>query len=201
MTAQPQYTTPVPFALEHLNIDPMSPSGFSWKTSGTGRRADLRAGRRDTHGYWQVWLGSKLVSCHRLILEMVNGPIPAGLLVNHIDLNPANNLIGNLELLSGALNSRHTGKRGRKTFLPVGMSVSAVGRVIGCYSPGDGLSQVYPCKSFSLLKDHSSERLNAMTAALLKAFIKRDGEGSPTVASFYCALPDEAVFGPAEGWV
>lgn len=55
MTAQPQYTTPVAFALEHLYIDPMSPSGFSWKTSGTGRRADLRAGRRDTHGYWQVW--------------------------------------------------------------------------------------------------------------------------------------------------
>lgn len=56
-------------------------------------------------GYWQCTLygdnGSIWdTSFHRFIYEAVYGPIPEGLQVNHIDENPSNNVISNLNLMT-----------------------------------------------------------------------------------------------------
>jgi hypothetical protein len=42
-----------------------------------------------------------------LVWEVANGPIPAGLEINHKDGNKQNNALGNLELVSAAQNSLH----------------------------------------------------------------------------------------------
>ena len=44
---------------------------------------------------------------HRVIWEMLNGPIPSGLVIDHIDGNPFNNLISNLRVVTQAVNTRN----------------------------------------------------------------------------------------------
>jgi hypothetical protein len=58
----------------------------------------------------KVSVDSKGYRCHRIIWEMFNGPIPEGLVVDHIDRNPFNNKISNLELKTIAENNRNRSK-------------------------------------------------------------------------------------------
>ena len=54
--------------------------------------------------YYQVylWKGGKPkgFKVHRLVWEAFRGPIPKGMQVNHIDENPANNALSNLNIMS-----------------------------------------------------------------------------------------------------
>jgi hypothetical protein len=47
---------------------------------------------------------TKCIPVHRVIWMAFNGPIPKGLVVDHIDNNPGNNRINNLQLLSNREN-------------------------------------------------------------------------------------------------
>ena len=47
----------------------------------------------------------KQLFVHRLVWEAFNGPIPEGLEINHMDENPANNRLDNLNLLTHAQNN------------------------------------------------------------------------------------------------
>lgn len=66
-------------------------------------------------GYKQVTLfrnGRRDIrAVHRLVLEAFVGP--SSLEVNHIDFDPANNHLGNLEYVTHAANIRHTADAGR----------------------------------------------------------------------------------------
>jgi hypothetical protein len=53
------------------------------------------------------------VYAHVLIWTWHNGPIPAGLQVNHKNLNKSDNALDNLELLTGAGNIQHSYANGR----------------------------------------------------------------------------------------
>lgn len=73
-----------------------------------------------SHGYLAVGL-CKNGKCytktiHRLVYEAFNGPIPKGLVINHIDENKVNNNIENLEAITQKENTNHgTGiKRARE---------------------------------------------------------------------------------------
>lgn len=73
-----------------------------------------RAGRLAgyTHrGYRLVYMMGRGHFVHRIIWEMVNGPIPQGLEIDHIDGNPSNNTIGNLRLATRSQQLQNTRTR------------------------------------------------------------------------------------------
>lgn len=64
---------------------------------------------------WRVKLNGKNLKIHRIIWEMFNDVIPNKLVINHIDCNPFNNRIQNLECVTNATNTQrqrvHKSKR------------------------------------------------------------------------------------------
>lgn len=60
--------------------------------------------------YWCTSKGGEFNQVHRLIWRVVNGEIPEGMVINHIDTNGLNNKISNLELCSAAHNNRRQGQ-------------------------------------------------------------------------------------------
>lgn len=176
---------------ELFAVDPTSESGLSWLTSGTGRRADLRAGSPDTNGYWRLNIQRKAHLAHRIIWEMVNGPIPAGAVIDHINGNAKDNRIENLRLATISQNGlNQSGKTIR--FLPKGVYISDLGQVTV------SVSQHRPVKSFQINHDNSSELLNNAIEVAHKAILEAHGEFA-NVSSFYSEFPDEACMGPDTG--
>lgn len=100
---------------ELFSYDPMSPSGIVWKCERRSGRNYLLvaasagdvAGTVSKHGYWIVDIRGKKKRVHRLIWEMLVGPIPDGFVVDHIDGDPKNNTIKNLRVVSCAHNNRN----------------------------------------------------------------------------------------------
>lgn len=73
---------------------------------------------RTNRGYIYINIGAKKsVAVHRLMWEHVNGPIPEGMEIDHIDGNPSNNKISNLRCVTRIQNSqnRHRASRKNKT--------------------------------------------------------------------------------------
>ena len=69
-------------------------------------------GNLQSTGYMRITLtqnGKPLKSfcTHRLVYECINGPIPDGMQINHIDSNRQNNCIDNLELVTPSENLKH----------------------------------------------------------------------------------------------
>lgn len=56
-------------------------------------------------GYLRACLLGKFYLVHRLVWEAFNGPIPAGMQVNHIDEDKTNNRLDNLNLMTPKENS------------------------------------------------------------------------------------------------
>lgn len=69
-------------------------------------------GSKMSNGYWKLTMtNDDGVQCdfliHRLIWEAVNGAIPEGMEINHLDENPSNNVISNLSCVSHLENVRY----------------------------------------------------------------------------------------------
>ncbi len=64
---------------------------------------------KNTHGYLVVKLKGKQHMVHRVLWEMRNGPIPAGMQIDHIDGDRLNNLPGNLRLATHSENCHNRG--------------------------------------------------------------------------------------------
>ena len=67
-----------------------------WNT----RYAGTKAGTPAKDGYTLLRLYAKPYYAHRIIWEMHNGPIPEGLVIDHINCNPSDNRIENLQLVT-----------------------------------------------------------------------------------------------------
>lgn len=59
-----------------------------------------------THGYIQIVDGDKRYYEHRAVWEEVNGKIPAGCHIHHIDGNKSNNCLSNLQMMEGREHNR-----------------------------------------------------------------------------------------------
>jgi len=100
---------------EYLQLDPTIPSGLRWIKPTNGRiKAGQPAGSPNSDGYYQFRLHRKHYKCHRVILLLNGIEPPAGCIeVDHLDRNPANNLLSNLRWVDRASNVRNCGVKGR----------------------------------------------------------------------------------------
>lgn len=75
-------------------------------SSGSKAQAGTRPGARKRKGYYVVGIAGLRYPLHRIIWEWHNGDISDKMFVDHIDNNPENNRIENLQLLTAMDNSR-----------------------------------------------------------------------------------------------
>lgn len=62
----------------------------------------------DKEGYLRIRILGREYRGHRIIWELFNGPIPEGMLIDHIDGNKANNKIENLRLATRQQNNANS---------------------------------------------------------------------------------------------
>lgn len=113
---------------------------LTWSQTRNGRGCiEGRVAGAITHGgrYRTVVVLGKRYYCHRLAWEIVNGPIPSGLCIDHIDGNGLNNRIANLRVVTLSDNQRNrrmvkTNKTGIQGVHPFkgGFTVICAGRHI-----------------------------------------------------------------------
>ena len=61
-----------------------------------------------SNGYCTVQFKGRMLKYHRLLWILLNGPIPEGLVLDHIDGDKLNNNIGNLRLITQRENTQNT---------------------------------------------------------------------------------------------
>ena len=91
----------------YFYYDETSPTCLRWKIRNRKMKADSVAGTLQGDRY-KVCVEYKKFKVHRIIYALFNNGIRSDLVVNHIDNNPLNNKITNLETCTVAENSRRT---------------------------------------------------------------------------------------------
>ena len=135
-----------------------SPSGLVWVESRGSARAGNVAGSFDTScGYWRVGKQDRLLT-HRVVWELLKGPIPEGFIVDHEDGDTSNNKIGNLRCLLPVHNSQNKAMQHDNTSGSTGVHYDSTNRrwVASWYDNGKRCS-----KSFSIAKFSESARVFA----------------------------------------
>ncbi|MBJ2067966.1 HNH endonuclease [Serratia odorifera] len=118
-----------------LAPDAGSGSGLVWKRPLASRvKAGSAAGTLGKDGYWSIQVKGRKLAAHRVLWWLLNGEIPPGLCIDHIDGNRGNNRLDNLRLCTRAENNRNTRKRTGR--LPKG--ITAVGKSYQAQVQSDG---------------------------------------------------------------
>lgn len=82
-----------------------SPTGLVWRITTAARsQKGEKAGSMSGTGYYAVRRLGKNILCHRIVWELHNGPIPEGMVVDHVNGIPTDNRIENLRLATRAQN-------------------------------------------------------------------------------------------------
>lgn len=116
------------FSYESVYIDGSSPSGLSWLTG------EIAGNIRDD-GYWTIGQPKRYV--HRVIWEIYHGKIPRDRVIDHVDGNPANNLLSNLRLVSVGQNLMNQKIRKDSKTGVTGVSVvKRKGEIVGYQASG-----------------------------------------------------------------
>lgn len=100
----------------------------------------------------QVQLNNKVYAIHTIIWEIFNGPIPQGMLIDHLDRNPFNNDISNLVVKTQAENSRNKSMSRKNTSGITGVSLHKRPRVSASWRDLDGKN----CIKYFTIKDCGS---------------------------------------------
>ena len=83
-----------------------------WKSAIGGKSSEgIVAGTLTPRGYVSVTLRGKKYRAHRIIWEMLKGPIPEGMEIDHDDGNRSHNRIENLKLTSSGGNHLNMARR------------------------------------------------------------------------------------------
>lgn len=81
--------------------------------------------------------GGKKLRLHRLIYEYHNGPVPVGMVVDHINRNTLDNRRVNLRVATYSLNKANScGKQNRKHNLPKGVNPNSSGFMARIFAEG-----------------------------------------------------------------
>jgi hypothetical protein len=103
------------YNFEQLNnffyYDETSPSGLRYRQATRIKPVGAIAGSKDHYGYWNVYFRGYTCKVHRIVWVLTHGDINKELYINHIDCNPSNNLLNNLEIVTPAENSQRTVKQ------------------------------------------------------------------------------------------
>ena len=102
---------------EEFVLDPQSSSGIRWKTLNSSRKKSQMAGYLNERGYYVVKTHGKEYRCHQIVLAL-NGIMPerGQSEVDHIDRNPSNNSLSNLQWVSGSQNCKNRKTTGKVPF-------------------------------------------------------------------------------------
>ena len=147
---------------EWFYYDETSPSGLRWVKDCMGgmymhilkkRKGDvagIKYTRRQGKPFrWVVTLKNKKYSAHRIIWQIINGEIPVGMIIDHLDRNPFNNKIINLALKTKRQNQQNLSKNCRNKTGITGVSLSTCGEYfVASYQ--DSIINKYVRKRFSI---------------------------------------------------
>jgi hypothetical protein len=121
---------------DYLEYEPSS-GRLLWKVSRGGPigKPGIEAGTVKTCGRYRSFvLNHKRYYTHRVIWEIVNGPIPEGMCIDHLDGNGLNNRIENLRAASLSANQRNR-RVGKNTPLGIlGVMAHRGGFTVSCAS-------------------------------------------------------------------
>jgi len=120
---------------EWFYYDETSPSCLRWKVDRyAGAKysvllvsAGYVAGYLDSKNYWRVSCNGQKYRAHRIIYELMIGPIPQVLNIDHINGSSSDNRVGNLRVVSQAVNSRNQKKMKNNTSRVTGVSLTGNG--------------------------------------------------------------------------
>lgn len=89
--------------------DETSPTCLRWKIrkAGSVLPDGPAGGLTPSATYPEVRIDRKVQKIHRIIWQLHHGPIPEGMVIDHIDRNPANPKISNLRMVTPAENARN----------------------------------------------------------------------------------------------
>ena len=117
-------------------------------------------------GYVLAYKDGRALLAHRVIWELLNGNIPKGLVIDHIDGNKSNNLIENLRLATHQENLANASGKSKKG-LPKGVTLKASGKYsariqynyknyyLGVYSTIEEAKAVYYAKAVELFGEYA----------------------------------------------
>lgn len=129
---------------DYFSYDPKT-GVLSWRVKRPGPKTVIgkEVGSVKSDGrYRSVVLFHKRYYTHRIVWEMVNGPIPLGMCIDHVDGNGLNNRLSNLRIttLSGNQRNRRISKNSRTGVPGVnhhgngkGFCVTCAGKYIGYF--------------------------------------------------------------------
>lgn len=101
---------------DYFYYDPSVPSCLRNKVSRRAARQDMVQGTLGNRGYWQIrLLGERFVQ-HRIVWELHYGPIPEGMVIDHIDRDKSNNRIENLRCTTQSSNMTNQPQRNKSGY-------------------------------------------------------------------------------------
>lgn len=124
-----------------FKYDENSPTFLTWIGSRSPRIVNYKtpAGRlslrsNGTKHSARVQIIDKLYLVHRIIWEMFNGPIPSGMVIDHLDGDPWNNDIRNLRVTTQRINTQNSRLRSNNSSGTVGVSWELRGGITYAYA-------------------------------------------------------------------